>query len=113
MSRPTRLMVADLKRAGWRVLASEVVILRQIRRTWQAPDGSRHASTERAWKLLPEAAQTKTPGKRGFASVSPERRRQLGSHGGTTAHANGTAYTWTSEQARMAPRSGVAGSCSS
>jgi general stress protein YciG len=106
MSRPTRLMVADLKRAGWRVLASEVVILRQIRRTWQAPDGSRLNSTERAWKLLPEAAQTKAPGKRGFAAMSAERRRELGSQGSRIAHANGTAYTWTSEQARAAGRKG-------
>jgi general stress protein YciG len=64
---------------------------------------------------------------RGFAGMTPEQRRALGSKGGRTAHArgtankftpetasvagrrpheNGTAHKWTSEEAREAGRKG-------
>ncbi len=64
---------------------------------------------------------------RGFAAMSPEDRRKLGSKGGKTAHSrgtankftpesasvagrrphqNGTAHKWTSEEAREAGRKG-------
>ncbi len=67
------------------------------------------------------------PRLRGFAAMTPEQRRQLGSKGGKTAHArgtankftpetasvagrrphiNGTAHKWTSEEAREAGRKG-------
>lgn len=73
----------------------------------------------------PEAPATPRP--RGFAAMSPEERRQLGSKGGKTAHErgtankftpetasvagrrphlNGTAHKWTSEEAREAGRKG-------
>ncbi len=41
---------------------------------------------------------------RGFAAMSPEKRRELGSRGGKTAHARGVANTFTSETAREAGR---------
>lgn len=37
--------------------------------------------------------------KRGFAAMSPERRREIASMGGKKAHAVGTAHEWTSEEA--------------
>lgn len=43
---------------------------------------------------------------RGFASLPPERRRELASQGGKTAHAKGTAHKWTSEEARAAGEKG-------
>jgi general stress protein YciG len=67
------------------------------------------------------------PRPRGFAAMSPEERRNLGSKGGKTAHQrgtankftpetasvagrrphlNGTAHKWTSEEAREAGRKG-------
>lgn len=67
------------------------------------------------------------PRLRGFAAMTPEQRRSLGSKGGRTAHArgtankftpetasvagrkpheNGTAHKWTSEEAREAGRKG-------
>jgi hypothetical protein len=70
---------------------------------------------------------TAAPRLRGFAAMSPEDRRRLGSKGGKTAHErgtankftpesasvagrkpheNGTAHKWTSEQAREAGRKG-------
>jgi uncharacterized protein len=49
---------------------------------------------------------TKKPGARGFAAMTPERQRELASKGGKTAHARGTAYEWTAEQAREAGRTG-------
>lgn len=46
------------------------------------------------------------PGKRGFATLTPERRREIARIGALAAHAKGTAYAWTSEQARQAGRKG-------
>ena len=43
---------------------------------------------------------------RGFASMDPERRREVASKGGMAAQARGTAHRFTSEQARVAGRKG-------
>lgn len=40
--------------------------------------------------------------KRGFASMDPERQREIASEGGKKAHAEGTAHQWTPEEAREA-----------
>jgi general stress protein YciG len=74
-----------------------------------------------------ETRDVEAPRPRGFAALSVEERRRLGSKGGTTAHArgsanrfttesaslagrkpheNGTAHKWTSEEAREAGRRG-------
>ncbi len=39
---------------------------------------------------------------RGFARMTPERRRALGSKGGRTSQERGTAHQWTVEEARDA-----------
>jgi general stress protein YciG len=43
---------------------------------------------------------------RGFASMSPEKKREIASKGGKAAHALGTAHKWTSEEAQAAGRKG-------
>jgi uncharacterized protein len=43
---------------------------------------------------------------RGFASMDPERQRQIASEGGRAAHEKGTAHEFTSEEAREAGRKG-------
>lgn len=43
---------------------------------------------------------------RGFASMKPERQREIASKGGRAAHRKGTAHEWTSEEAREAGRRG-------
>ena len=43
---------------------------------------------------------------RGFASMDPERQRQIASEGGRAAHASGNAHEFTSEEAREAGRKG-------
>lgn len=43
---------------------------------------------------------------RGFASLSPERIRELARKGGIAAHAKGTAHTFTREEAIEAGRKG-------
>jgi uncharacterized protein len=43
---------------------------------------------------------------RGFASMSPEKKREIASKGGKAAHALGTAHKWTSEEAQVAGRKG-------
>ncbi len=47
---------------------------------------------------------TTTPRPRGFAALTPEQRRALGSKGGRTAHARGTANKFTPESASAAGR---------
>ncbi len=43
---------------------------------------------------------------RGFASMDPEKQRQIASKGGKAAHEKGTAHEFTSEEARVAGRKG-------
>src|SRR6187551_769646 len=43
---------------------------------------------------------------RGFASMDPERQRQIAREGGKAAHIKGTAHEFTSEEARNAGRKG-------
>lgn len=43
---------------------------------------------------------------RGFATLSPEARRELGARGGRAGHVRGTARQWTAEQASEAGRKG-------
>ena len=44
--------------------------------------------------------------RRGFASMSPAKRREIASKGGRAAHQKGTAHEWNSEEAREAGRRG-------
>ncbi len=43
---------------------------------------------------------------RGFASMNPERQREIARKGGRAAHEKGTAHEFTSEEARVAGRKG-------
>ena len=42
--------------------------------------------------------------RRGFASMSPERKREVASKGGKAAHALGKAHRWTHKEAQDAGR---------
>ena len=44
--------------------------------------------------------------RRGFASMSPEKQREIASKGGRAAHEKGTAHEWTADEARQAGRKG-------
>jgi uncharacterized protein len=44
--------------------------------------------------------------RRGFASMSAERQKEIASKGGRAAHEKGTAHEWTPEEARNAGRKG-------
>ena len=44
--------------------------------------------------------------RRGFASMNPEKQREIASKGGKAAHAKGTAHEFTPEEAREAGRKG-------
>lgn len=44
--------------------------------------------------------------RRGFASMSPEKQREIASKGGRAAHKKGTAHRWSSDEARDAGRKG-------
>lgn len=39
---------------------------------------------------------------RGFASMDPQKQREIASRGGRTAHENGSAHKFTSEEAKAA-----------
>lgn len=56
-----------------------------------------------------DEAMTTSEGKqrRGFASMSPEKRHDIASKGGRAAHAKGTAHEWTPDEARSAGRKGA------
>ena len=44
--------------------------------------------------------------RRGFASMSAEKQREIASKGGRAAHVKGTAHEWSAEEARAAGRKG-------
>ena len=44
--------------------------------------------------------------RRGFASMSIEKQREIASKGGRAAHEKGTAHEWTPDEARAAGRKG-------
>lgn len=52
-------------------------------------------------------------GQRGFASMDPEKRREIAKKGGKASHERGTAHEFTSEEAREAGRKGGQSSRSS
>lgn len=43
---------------------------------------------------------------RGFASMDPDKQREIARKGGKAAHEKGTAHEWTSDEARNAGRKG-------
>ena len=44
--------------------------------------------------------------RRGFASMSTDKQREIASKGGRAAHEKGTAHEWTPDEARAAGRKG-------
>lgn len=46
------------------------------------------------------------PEERGFASMDPEKQKEIARKGGKAAHQKGTAHEFTSEEARQAGRKG-------
>jgi general stress protein YciG len=44
--------------------------------------------------------------RRGFASMSPDKQREIARKGGRAAHLKGTAHEWTADEARSAGRKG-------
>jgi uncharacterized protein len=61
-------------------------------------------------RIMNDAANGRMTGerkeRRGFASMTPEKQREIASKGGRAAHQKGTAHEWTSEEARSAGRKG-------
>jgi general stress protein YciG len=52
------------------------------------------------------AVNTERKERRGFASMSPEKQREIASKGGRAAHEKGTAHEWSADEARSAGRKG-------
>jgi uncharacterized protein len=53
-----------------------------------------------------KTVSTERKERRGFASMSPEKQREIASKGGRAAHEKGTAHEWTADEARSAGRKG-------
>ena len=70
-------------------------------RGWSAGPSSESPTMNEAAKVPGERKE-----RRGFASMSPEKQREIASKGGRAAHQKGTAHEWTSEEARSAGRKG-------
>lgn len=45
-------------------------------------------------------------GRQGFASMTPEKQREIARKGGQAAHQKGTAHRWTSDEAKAAGKKG-------
>ncbi|MDQ3212660.1 MAG: hypothetical protein M3Q85_08290 [Acidobacteriota bacterium] len=60
--------------------------------------------------IMDDVSKNRTAGerkeRRGFASMTPEKQREIASKGGRAAHQKGTAHEWTSDEARSAGRKG-------
>lgn len=65
-------------------------------------DGMNHADQREADEHNVRSGKSN----RGFASMSPERQREIASKGGRAAHEKGTAHEWTADEARRAGRKG-------
>lgn len=52
----------------------------------------------------PAAAAARPKSRRGFASMDPQRQREIARLGGRASHASGNAHEFTSEEARAAGR---------
>lgn len=50
--------------------------------------------------------QNTSKNNRGFASMDPQKQREIASKGGKAAHAKGTAHEWNSTEAKEAGRKG-------
>lgn len=61
-------------------------------------------SDDNVSETVNENTASKRP--RGFAAISPERRKAISSAGGKAAHVKGTAHEFTSDEARVAGRLG-------
>jgi len=75
-----------------------------------AAAGSRDRALSERESNMNDLEQARNAGerreRRGFASMSPEKQREIASKGGRAAHQKGTAHEWTSEEARSAGRKG-------
>lgn len=64
-------------------------------------------TTEENFREITGETGNETPKKpRGFQLMTPERRREISSQGGVSAHAQGKAHQFTAEEAQAAGRIG-------
>jgi hypothetical protein len=77
------------------VVAQNLIIAEKAETTRQDVQSERRGSVN-----------TERKERRGFASMSPEKQREIASKGGRAAHQKGTAHEWTTDEARSAGRKG-------
>jgi uncharacterized protein len=77
-------------------------------RTPADPQGPYTVTGARVGRYMEDGTVNNTERKerRGFASMSAEKQREIASKGGRAAHEKGTAHEWTADEARSAGRKG-------
>ncbi|HEY0054346.1 MAG TPA: KGG domain-containing protein, partial [Pedobacter sp.] len=55
---------------------------------------------------MEQSSNEQQKSRRGFASMSPERQREIASQGGRAAHQQGVAHEWSRDEAREAGKKG-------
>jgi len=68
--------------------------------------GERNVEDWRRIGVKEGAVEGQRKERRGFASMSPEKQKEIASKGGRAAHEKGTAHEWTPDEARAAGRKG-------
>ena len=76
---------------------------------WAAHSGWIAGGVQRIEEDCNMASERKGRG-RGFASMDPQKQREIASKGGRAAHMQHTAHEWDSDEARQAGRKGGAAS---
>ena len=103
--RPVRLVYTEAFDSVGAALKREHQLKRWTRRSKEnllAVSGIFNAA--RSSVITPEDQMAKED--RGFASMDPNKQREIASKGGRAAHQKGTAHEWTSDEAREAGRKG-------
>jgi general stress protein YciG len=68
------------------------------------PDNYSDAAAATTPDGAPATAAVRPKSRRGFASMDPQRQREIARLGGRASHASGNAHEFTSEEARAAGR---------
>ena len=73
------------------------------RKSYQSPSKDENKSRSTSGR---DESRHHSSGSQGFASMDPQKQREIASQGGKAAHAKGTAHEWSSKEAREAGSKG-------
>ena len=85
---------------------SKCPLEKHLRPIWIRGRDGKHLATDESTREVCIVLESVRKARRGFASMSPEKQREIASKGGRAAHAKGTAHQWSADEAREAGRKG-------